>query len=192
VGRVVQNSPSPENRFEPERKTAYAAAPVISQHKDGRLTLHDTSTGRARTWQDSGVVSLREHIMAPHTGAVAYVVGRKALGGDAWSLMVWGGSGEPRELLRSHEPNEQFRLAGWTADGLNLLVIRWSFDSSRSQRLGNETLWRVPTTGGAPVSTGLALAGLRDISIHPDGRQVVFNAGFRMIEQWVMEHLLPN
>jgi WD40 repeat protein len=165
---------------------------LIAQHKDGRITLHDTATGRPRTWQDSGVVSLREHVMAPHTGAVAYVAGRKDLGGDAWSLMLWGGSGEPRELLRIHEPNEQVRLAGWTADGLNLLVIRWSFDSSRAQRVGNETLWRVPTTGGAPVSTGLALAGLRDISIHPDGRQVVFNAGFKRIEQWVMENLLPK
>ena len=167
---------------------------LISQHKDGRITLHDTSTGRARTWQDSGVVSLREHVMAPHTDAIAYVVGRKAVAGDrdAWSLMVWGGSGEPRELLRVHEPNEHFRLAGWTADGLSLLIVGWSYDSSKARRVGNETLWRVPATGGAPVSTGLALAGLRDISIHPDGRQVVFNAGFRRIEQWVMENLLPK
>ncbi len=163
---------------------------LISQHQDGRLTLHDTSTGRGRTWHDPGVVTLREHVMAPHTGAVAYVVGRQHLGGNASSLMLWGGSGEPRELLRIHEPNEQFRLAGWTADGLGLVIIRWSFDSARSQRVGDETLWRVPTTGGAPVATGLALAGLRDISIHPDGRQIVFNAGFRRIERWVMENLL--
>lgn len=163
---------------------------VLSQHRDGRLTLHDTSTGRARTWQDSGVVSLREHIMAPHTSAVAYVVQRKSVSADAWSLMLWGGSGEPRELLRIQEPSEHVRLAGWSADGLNVLVIRWSFDSSRNQRVGDETLWRVPTTGGAPVSTGLALAGLRDVSIHPDGRQIIFNAGFKRIERWVMENLL--
>jgi len=162
---------------------------VLSQHKDGRLTLHDTSTGRALTWQDSGVVSLREHIMAPHTSAVAYVVQRKSVSGDAWSLMLWGGSGEPRELLRNQEPSEHVRLAGWSADGLDLLVIRWSFDSSRTRRVGDETLWRVPTTGGA-VSTGLALAGLRDVSIHPDGRQIIFNAGFKRIERWVMENLL--
>ena len=106
--------------------------------------------------------------------------------------MLWGGSGEPREILRVHEPGEHFRLVGWTADGLNLLVIRWSFDSSRSRRLGNETLWRIPTTGGAPVSTGVAHEGLRDVSIHPDGRQIVFNAGWRRNEQWVMENLLPR
>jgi WD40 repeat protein len=165
---------------------------LMTQHKDGRLALHDIATGRSRTWQDSGVESLREHVMAPHTGAVAYVAGRKDLNGAAWSLMLWGGSGEPRELLRVHEPNEQFRLAGWAGDNLNLLVIRWSFDATRSQRVGNEALWRVPTTGGASVPTGIALAGLRDVSIHPDGRQVVFNAGYRRNEHWIMENLLPR
>lgn len=165
---------------------------LLTQYKDGRLALHDTSTGRSRTWQDPGVVSLREHVMAPHTGTLAYVAKRKDLNGEVWSLMLWGGAGEPRELLRVHEPKEHFRLAGWTGDGLNLLVIRWSFDVGRTRRVGNEGLWRVPTTGGAPVSTGLALAGLRDVSIHPGGRQVVFNAGYRRNEHWVMEHLLPR
>ena len=46
---------------------------LISQGKDGRLTVHETATGRTRTWLDSGVVSLRGHLMAPHTGVVAYV-----------------------------------------------------------------------------------------------------------------------
>lgn len=60
-------------------------------------------------------------------------------------------------------------------------------------RVRNETLWRVPITGGAPVSTGLTLEGMRDISIHPDGRQIAFNAGWKRGEQWVMENLLiPN
>jgi eukaryotic-like serine/threonine-protein kinase len=165
---------------------------LITQHKDGRVALHDTSTGRARTWHDAGIVSLREHTMAPHTAAVAYVAARKDLEGDAWSLMLWGGSGEPREVLRVHEPGDHFRLVGWMGDGLHLLVIRWSFDAARSQRVGNETLWRVPTTGTAPVSTGLALAGLRDLSVHPDGEKVVFNAGFKKIEHWAIENLLPR
>ena len=46
---------------------------VISQDKDGRVTLHDTATGRSWTWEDSGVERLRGHLVAPHTGAVAYV-----------------------------------------------------------------------------------------------------------------------
>ncbi|MGQ0735014.1 MAG: protein kinase domain-containing protein [Acidobacteriota bacterium] len=165
---------------------------LITQHRDGRVTVHDTSTGRARTWHDSGVQALSVHAVAPHTAAVAYTAQRKDLHGDVWTLMVWGGAGGPRELLRAREPGEQFRLAGWTADGLSLLVIRWSFDASRSRRVGDETLWRVPVTGAAATPLPLALAGLRDVSIHPDGRQLVFNAGFKRFEQWIMEHLLPR
>jgi hypothetical protein len=42
------------------------------------------------------------------------------------------------------------------------------------------------------VSTGLTIEGLRDVSIHPDGRRIAFNAGFKRGEQWVMENLLPK
>jgi hypothetical protein len=50
----------------------------------------------------------------------------------------------------------------------------------------------MPITGGAPEATGVALGGLRDISIHPDGRHLVFNAGYQRIEPWVMENVLPR
>ena len=49
------------------------------------------------------------------------------------------------------------------------------------------TLWRVPTTGGAPSSTGLVMEGLRDMTLHPDGRQIAFNAGWKEYESWVLE-----
>jgi serine/threonine-protein kinase len=165
---------------------------LLTRYKDGQMALHDTSTGRARTWEDPGAMEVREHVPAAHTAGVAYVVGRRDLQGQAWSLMVWGGSGEARELLRVHEPVDQFRLAGWTADGLSLLVIRWSFDAAKSRRVGDETLWRIPISGAAPEPTGLALHGLRDISLHPDGRQLVFNAGYKRGEEWVMENVLPR
>jgi hypothetical protein len=104
--------------------------------------------------------------------------------------MVWGGGGDPRELLRVRQP-EQMELVGWTADELNLLVSRWTADPA-SAASPIRTLWRVPTTGGSPVSTGLAMEGLRDISIHPDGRQIAFNASFKNSEYWVMENLLAK
>jgi Tol biopolymer transport system component len=165
---------------------------LLARHEDSRLTMYDTSTGRSRTWDDPGAVAVREHVMATQTAGVAYVVRRKDLHGDAWSLMFWSGSGQPHELLRANEPDEHFRLAGWTRDELGLLVIRWSFDAAKARRVGNETLWRIPITGGAPESTGLALGGLRDVSFHPDGRHLVFNAGYQQIEQWVMENVLPR
>lgn len=36
------------------------------------------------------------------------------------------------------------------------------------------------------------MEGLRDVSIHPDGRTIAFNAGWKRAEHWVMENLLPK
>ena len=106
--------------------------------------------------------------------------------------MYWGGAGDPRELLRM-SGKERFILAGWLPDDRTLLVARWE---NRPNRLPDEpdpaTLWRVPINGGNPVSTGLTMDGLRDVSIHPDGRRIAFNAGWKRGEQWVMENLLPT
>lgn len=164
---------------------------VMARYKDGRVTLADTTTSQSWTWHDAGIEWLRGHIMAPHTRMAAYLANRKDSRGEAASLMLWGGSGEPRELLRLHDP-EYLQLVGWTPDGLNLLIIRWSVDSAARRRVGNEALWRVPITGGTPVPTGLALEGLRDVSMHPNGRQITFNAGYRRVEHWVMENALPR
>ena len=54
------------------------------------------------------------------------------------------------------------------------------------QSVGIKDLEMVDQTGAA--STGASSSS--DISIHPDGRQIVFNAGFRRIERWMMENLL--
>jgi hypothetical protein len=42
------------------------------------------------------------------------------------------------------------------------------------------------------VSSGLTKVGLRDVSSHPDGRRIAFNAGWKRSEQWVLENLLPT
>jgi len=77
------------------------------------------------------------------------------------------------------------------SDGLTLLVVRWSRrPNAEASEPRNETLWRVPITGGAPVSTGLMMDSLRDVSIHPDGRRIAFNAGMKRVEHWAMENLL--
>jgi Tol biopolymer transport system component len=170
---------------------AFDGRSAIAVSKRGQISLRE-ATGGVREWQDAGVTGISNHATAPHTAAVAYVAFRKALTGDARTLMLWGGGGEPRELLRASDP-EQFALAGWTTDGLNLLVVRRTQRPNRPPtEPRNDTLWLVPTTGAVPVSTGLTMDGLRDLSIHPDGRQIAFNAGFKRGELWVMENLLPK
>jgi len=163
---------------------------VISRQQNGGMVLVDLASGTTREWQDSVLESLGNHFMAPHASGVAYVANRKSVNGDVKTLMFWGGAGAPRELLRTSVP-DQFTLAGWTADWPTLLIVRWSRrPSALASEPRNETLWRVPITGGAPVSTGLMMESLRDVSIHPDGRRVAFNAGMKRVEHWAMENLL--
>jgi hypothetical protein len=135
--------------------------------------------------------SVGVHFVAPHTPCVAYLASRKGVSGEERSLMYWGGAGDARELLKVGD-QERFTLVGWLPDGRTLLVGR---SENLSNRLPDEplpvTLWLVPVSGGNPVSTGLTMDGLRDVSIHPDGRRIAFDAGWRRFEQWVMEHFLP-
>ena len=163
---------------------------VIAKRANGRVAVIDPATGAAREWNDA-VEWLGLHFTAPHTAGVAYMAGRNGINGQVRTLMYWGGSGEPRELMRI-DSEDRFILAGWLPDDRTLLVARWQ---NRPDRLPDEpdpaTLWRVPING-EPVSTGLTMDGLRDISIHPDGKRIAFNAGWKRGEQWVMEHLLPQ
>ena len=83
---------------------------------------------------------------------------------------------------------EAVSFEGWTTDGASLLVTRWTAPPGAGTTAPiQRTLWRVPTTGGAPTSTGLVMAGLRDTTLHPDGQQIAFNAGWKAYESWVLE-----
>ncbi len=165
---------------------------VLAVLKSGQHVLHDVRTGASREWRDPGVERTAFHAMAPHTAAVAYVANRKELAGEVKTLMVWGGSGEPRELLRMRA-DDGVQFVGWTSDGLNVLVIRWT--PPRDSGVPDpvlRTLWRVPVSSAPPAATALTMEGLRDVSLHPDGRQVAFNAGWKKYESWVMENLLAR
>ena len=37
-----------------------------------------------------------------------------------------------------------------------------------------DTLWRIPAGGGSPEPTGISMDVIADISVHPDGRRLVF------------------
>jgi len=162
---------------------------VLGAKKNGRVSLDEMATKRHDEWDDSGVLSIGNHFMGPHASGVAYAVTRQSMNGPVKTLMFRSGAGVPRELLRSSR-SDDFILAGWHGDGRQLLVVRWTPTTERELR--KETLWRIPTDGSAPVNTGLTIEGLRDISIHPNGRHIAFNAGWRRNEHWVMDNLLPK
>ena len=175
-------------------RLAHDGRSVIAGHDTGRVVLHDVRTGATREWHDPGVTWFDRHALAPHTTAVAYLANRGDPDGDVRTLMLWSGAGDARELLRVRQP-EAVAFEGWTADGASLLVTLWTAPAGDGAPAGagapiQRTLWRVPTTGAAPSSTGLVMEGLRDTALHPDGRQIAFNAGWKTYESWVLEGVI--
>ncbi len=99
--------------------------------------------------------------------------------------------GEPRELLHL-KGSEQIvnNWIAWTADGQDVLFAKRSGTSVEEQ---NIELWRISVDGGAPSRLGaLAMEGLDQVRVHPDGRRIAFTAGPDKYEVWVMENYLPE
>jgi len=80
----------------------------------------------------------------------------------------------------------------WTPDGRHILYAQ----RTRDTRPPRSRLWRVPVDGGEPESLGLEIdRDIRNISVRPNGRQVVFSsrgAPSNASEIWVMENFLPD
>jgi Tol biopolymer transport system component len=164
---------------------------ALALWKNGRITATDVVTGSTREWAEPGLTRVGFHAVAPRSSAVAYTAIGKDATGNWVALKVASGDGAPRELLRAR--GERIVVHGWTADGLSVLVARWvelAPDAPPPTRMA--TLWRVPVSGAAPVSTGLTMDAIRDVSVHPDGRRIAFNAGFKRSEHWVLENLLAR
>ena len=55
-------------------------------------------------------------------------------------------------------------------------------------RAGNA--WFSLYSGPEHRGSGLVMEGLRDTTLHPDGRQIAFNAGWKKYESWALDGLL--
>jgi hypothetical protein len=100
-----------------------------------------------------------------------------------------------RELLRLNG-REAIRRDGlvWTPDGRYLLFAKTVEAAPRSFRL---ELWRADARVQEAHPIGVLVSdmafgdGSSGLSIHPEGKSVVFQAGRRRPEVWVMENVLP-
>ena len=110
--------------------------------------------------------------------------------GDPASVLaiVPASGGEAKELLRVLRPHVLPPWSGlaWTPDARHILFTQTS-EASRQQLF---ELWRIPVEGGTPQRTGIAMEGLRNLRVHPDGQRIVFSVGQNRDEIWVMEKFL--
>ncbi len=87
-------------------------------------------------------------------------------------------TGQSRELLRVPDGGAFYRALSWSADG------RFLFSTK------NE-LWRVALENGESEKVGIAIEGLLELRVHPDGRRIAFDAKKFRAELWAMEQFLP-
>src|SRR5262249_25544132 len=143
----------------------------------GVIMLRNLDNGRTR---ELGARSDRGSLaLSPDGSQVAF------FSGNALMALRFSG-GKARTILQLNQP-EYFvgiNALAWTPDGRRLLF----FKESTSEQFVS-TLWRVSADGGEPENTGLAMKGMQELSVHPDGRRIGFTArsGSSEPETWVLE-----
>lgn len=90
--------------------------------------------------------------------------------------------GEPRTVFEN-PTGRGIQDIAWTPDGRSLL-LRIAVDD-RSE------IWTVPLEGGEARKTELAAVGLQQLSPHPDGKTVFYNAGSSDTRIFKTENFLP-
>ncbi|MEX2142231.1 MAG: protein kinase [Pirellulales bacterium] len=101
--------------------------------------------------------------------------------------LVTVGDGASRELVRMEKSGVTRGGVVWEPDGRSLLFLKSGGDESK------RGLWRIAADGGEPQKIDVpGIKVLRDLTLHPDGKQIAFNAvGVRKFEVWAMEDFLP-
>jgi Tol biopolymer transport system component len=154
-------------------------------HIDDRLKLmrFDIETRRESELKNvSGLVSDIVGLAASPDGLQLAIV---LLGGMVEVMPAAGG--QSREVFRPVAPEGSTgslrHALAWTPDQRFLLWVR-----------GDGSLWKVPAAGGQAEKVGLPMENIKNLAVHPDGRQFVFDAATEepTEEIWALENLLAR
>ncbi len=88
-------------------------------------------------------------------------------------------TGQSRELLRVPDGGAFYKALSWSADGRFLFFTKVP------------ELWRVNVKSGESERVGIAMEGLLELRVHPEGRRIAFGARKFGAELWAMERFLP-
>lgn len=152
------------------------------------ITARDVKTGdekelfRETTATPVGDALVNDLAVSPDGRLLAFTMVRNR---SKAVMVVSSEGGEPREIFRPGSDFQIRNFAGlaWTPNGNEILLVR-------AGAMGEQELWAVPARGGEPRPLGLSMKGLKAPVLHPDGRQVAFQAGVSALEVWALENLL--
>jgi Tol biopolymer transport system component len=144
----------------------------------------DPRTGRTEPLMafSGSVLGLAE---SPIDGTIALITEN---GGSPF-VMVGEPGGSFRRVLQG-DKGEHFSDVQWMPDGHTLLFVRWKPGLSRFS--DEHSAWRVDSRSGTAAPINLAVGGLRELAVTPDGRRLAFTYGVPTREPWIIEHFLPT
>jgi Tol biopolymer transport system component len=154
--------------------TARTEGPVTSQDGKWRFRVNqNTLIARNPLYSVTGDECFCGLQPSPDSSQIAVMTNKKIL-----SITVAGG--EPRTLatISVNDPQEMAWAGGY------VLFLKKTKDANE--------LWRVSSAGGAPQKLEIAMPGLVELSVHPDGRKIAFRAGVPKSEVWLMENFLAK
>jgi Tol biopolymer transport system component len=187
IKRTIEASYGSDAHGSPDGKKIYYAT-YESETKTGRIMVHEIETGT-----DSELYRVspqRTRATLSRDGRlIAFVLVEELT--RSTSIHVMSAEGGPaREVFHSRpgEPAGQFGIE-WTLDSKCLLFAMAAEPGSKSF-----DLWRVSIDGGSPEPLGLGPGYERIGSpiLDPDGRTLVFAAGRKRWEVWVLKNFLPS
>lgn len=155
----------------------------------GRLVRFALDT-RKETELNKGQWTLSVSV-SPDSRQVAYL--RAEPTGPVTHLMVMPAEGgEAREVFQDPkwDGNARFNGLSWTPDQKFLIFVR---DGGTPQN-PQQTLWRVPVSGGQPEELGISVKGRIDSpQVLPDKKRILYSAiETNPSEVWALENYLPK
>ncbi|MDA1278375.1 MAG: hypothetical protein O2960_30650, partial [Verrucomicrobia bacterium] len=184
-------------RLSPNGKSLYYTRRIFKEGNEWKdhIVRHDLPSG-----QEEIVAELAEKIniwwpfeLSPDGTRLALVMSDQFKNDDftvALRILPLAG-GAAKELFRT-APRENINSLSWTPDGKRLVFTK-QFESDEKRTDDKSELWSLDIESGKTVQIGLHLPRMREVSVHPDGRRVVLQAGSsdgNGQDVWVMEDLL--
>jgi Tol biopolymer transport system component len=149
-----------------------------------RSVEHDLTTGQKRdiVTQRTGMTTGSKEL-SPDGRYLAGIMNdgsRTAATSAIVVIPVTGG--DLRELLAVQRPEGFESRPAWTPDSKAVVVVKQTGD--------RKEFWLIPVEGGAPRKLDLAIPNyIGGLRIHPNGRQIAFQAGEQSQEIWALENL---
>jgi Tol biopolymer transport system component len=161
---------------------------IVYQAINKAILVRNLETGEERTlYQASQHPRMNTGFsISPDNQLVAFSLHEPDQGFATIHIVPIGGAGAGKSLqVKTPLTGQQELNATWSPEGHSLFfLLRQTGKSLRE-------LWQISVADGKARRLELAMDGLRDIDLHPDGRRAAFAVFANRSEIWVMENFLP-